>query len=221
MRALLPPRTGARVTPRRSRSLVERLRRGDDRAWARWYDDLAPALTGYARSKGATDPDDLVGDVFAAAAERIATFEGSEAQLRSWAFTIAHHRIADDLRRRRRRSTHVVAPASLEPLAPHAEPEPVEARLDAAGALALLDELTEDQREVIVLRVVAELSLAETAEVTGRPVGAVKALQHRGLARLHRRVHAEEDAVRTVDRHSGTRRPHPAAVSGDDGGGHA
>ena len=49
------------------------------------------------------------------------------------------------------------------------------------GALA---ELTTDQREVLVLRFVADLPLEAVALITGRSVGAVKALQHRGLAQL-------------------------------------
>jgi RNA polymerase sigma-70 factor (ECF subfamily) len=52
------------------------------------------------------------------------------------------------------------------------------------GAVRQLATLTDDQRAVLLLRVVADLSLAETADVLGKPVGAVKALQHRALARL-------------------------------------
>ena len=49
---------------------------------------------------------------------------------------------------------------------------------------ALLSDLTDDQREVLLLRVVAGLSVEETAQAVGRPAGAVRALQHRALARL-------------------------------------
>ena len=48
--------------------------------------------------------------------------------------------------------------------------------------IAALDQLSPDQREVIVLRFVADLSLEQVAEVTKRRVGAVKALQHRADA---------------------------------------
>jgi RNA polymerase sigma-70 factor, ECF subfamily len=54
--------------------------------------------------------------------------------------------------------------------------------------VALLTELTPDQRAVVALRVLGELSLEETARVLGRDVGSVKSLQHRGLARLRRRL---------------------------------
>ena len=58
------------------------------------------------------------------------------------------------------------------------------------GAVRQLATLTDDQRAVLLLRVVADLSLAETAEVLGKPVGAVKALQHRALAKLRADVGA-------------------------------
>ena len=49
---------------------------------------------------------------------------------------------------------------------------------------AMLGCLTDEQREVVLLRVVAGLSVEETAEVVGRRPGAVRALQHRALGRL-------------------------------------
>ena len=49
------------------------------------------------------------------------------------------------------------------------------------GALMLL---TPDQREVVTLRFVADLAIEEVARITGRPIGAVKALQHRALRAL-------------------------------------
>jgi len=57
---------------------------------------------------------------------------------------------------------------------------------------ALLAELTDAQQEVLLLRVVSELSLEETAEVVGRPVTAVKRLQARALERLRRKLSEEE-----------------------------
>jgi RNA polymerase sigma-70 factor, ECF subfamily len=52
--------------------------------------------------------------------------------------------------------------------------------------LNALDALTDDQRTVVLLRFVADLPLRDVARITGRRVGAVKALQHRGLDELQR-----------------------------------
>lgn len=147
-------------------------------------------MRGYVRSKGAADPDDVLGDVFAAAAERIGSFDGDATKLRPWLFTIAHHRLADDQRRRRRRPTDAVDPGVLADLHPPDDDfgDTTAERLDAAGALAMLEWLTDEQRDVVYLRVVAELSITETAAVIGGTPGAVKSLQHRALTRIQRRL---------------------------------
>jgi DNA-directed RNA polymerase specialized sigma24 family protein len=56
--------------------------------------------------------------------------------------------------------------------------------------LEALQELTDLQREVVVLRFVADLPLRDVARLTGRPVPAVKRLQARGLERLAHRLSA-------------------------------
>ncbi|HEX6878345.1 MAG TPA: sigma-70 family RNA polymerase sigma factor, partial [Nocardioidaceae bacterium] len=66
------------------------------------------------------------------------------------------------------------------------------ARVATDGVEALLDELGDDQRAVVMLRVVADLSLEQTAEVLGRSVGAVKQLQRRGLLRLRELMAGKE-----------------------------
>lgn len=185
--------------------LVARLQAGDEPAWAELYQELAGRIAGYARSKGVPDPDDLVGDVFAAAAERIGRFDGGPPQLRSWMFTIAHHRLADDVRRRKRRATAATAPHELDDLDACVDPfGDATERIDADGALALLEWVTDDQREVLTLRILGELSIAETAAIMGRPEGAVKALQHRAIARIQRQLGAQ---------------PYPNTVGDDDGSG--
>jgi RNA polymerase sigma-70 factor (ECF subfamily) len=69
-------------------------------------------------------------------------------------------------------------------------PEPLDPAL-----LAALASLTPDQREVVLLRFVADLSLEDVANVTKRNVGAVKALQHRGLENLGRILPSADGAV--------------------------
>ncbi|MDE0804879.1 MAG: RNA polymerase sigma factor [Acidimicrobiales bacterium] len=170
-------------------TFVARLVDGDEPTWAELYQEHAGRIAGYARSKGVGDPDDLVGDVFAAAAERIGRFDGDRGRLRSWLFTIAHHRLADDLRQRRRRATDPTAPSDFESLTTGPDVlGDADERLDADGALALLDLVTPDQREVLVLRILGGLSIAETADVVAKPPGAIKALQHRAIARIQREL---------------------------------
>ncbi len=142
------------------------------------YEELAPAVRGYFRGRGMRDADDLTGDVFVRVAERLGSFRGDRAALRRWVFTIAHHRLVDEYRRAGRRPD---TPMAELPDAPgHGSPvEPVDPAL-----LLALDALTDDQREVIVLRYVADLPVRDVAEVLGKGSGAVKMLQSRGLDAL-------------------------------------
>ncbi len=141
------------------------------------YRELAPAVLGYLRAQRAPDPEDVLGEVFLQVARDIGRFRGDGAALRRWVFAIAHNRLLDDARRRARRP-RLSDGEPPEQAAPPV-PDPVDEDL-----LAALDALTPDQRQVVLLRFVADLPLAEVARITKRPVGAVKALQHRALENL-------------------------------------
>ncbi|HEX2039914.1 MAG TPA: RNA polymerase sigma factor [Acidimicrobiales bacterium] len=143
------------------------------------YRALAPAVLGYLRAQRAPDPEDVLGEVFLQVARDLHRFSGDEAALRRWVFAIAHNRLLDARRRQGRRpavSHDAVPDRSVPP-----PPEPVDPALVEA-----LQELTADQREVLVLRFVADLPLEDVARITRRRVGAVKALQHRGIESLTR-----------------------------------
>ena len=64
--------------------------------------------------------------------------------------------------------------------------------LEAERALELMNRLNDDQRSVVMLRIIGDLSLEETADVTGKTVASVKQLQRRGLARLRSLMAAQE-----------------------------
>lgn len=148
------------------------------------YRALAPAVLGYLRGIGVAEPEDLLGDVFVQVARSIGTFRGDADQLRRWVFTITRNCLVDDQRRRTRRPAvdHVEIPDAA--ITAEDGPDP---RLVAA-----LAGLTPDQREVVGLRFIADLSLDEVADLTGRPVGAVKSMQHRALAQLARQLEPKE-----------------------------
>jgi RNA polymerase sigma factor (sigma-70 family) len=160
---------------------------GAEWAWEALYRDLAPTVRGYLRAHGAVEPDDLVAEVFLQLARNLHSFEGDEQGFRSWVFTVAHHRLVDERRARGRRPVDPVDAFVIEDAAPHGD---VEAdaleRLSATEARALLDRLSPDQRDVLLLRILAGLTVDEVAAVIGKRPGAVKALQRRALASLQR-----------------------------------
>jgi RNA polymerase sigma-70 factor (ECF subfamily) len=166
--------------------LVEAAKAGHAWALTRIWQQHAPAVTGYLRGHGAAEPQDAASDVFVAVFERIRTFRGDDEALRSFIFTVAHHRLVDELRKRSRRGeTAEYHPESDPRQVGSAEDAALES-LGNARLHQLLGELSSDQREVMLLRVVGDLTLEQTATVLGKRVGAVKALQHRALAALRR-----------------------------------
>lgn len=190
--------TGAQAFHRR----LADARGGDPAAWIGLYDDLAPILHAYLRHQSLDDPDDVAGETLLQVVRDIDRFEGTERQFRSWALAIAHHRMLDARRARRRRPFD---PVPTEDLAASPTPD------DASGAVidalewdevgALLARLTDEQREVVVLRVVNELSLDETARVLDRTVGSVKALQHRAFNALRAHLSDTRNARALHDAH--------------------
>lgn len=152
-----------------------------DRGAAGLYRALAPAVLGYLRAQRARDPEDLLGEVFLQVTRDLPRFKGDASRLRSWVFSIAHNRLIDDGRRRAAR------PQSADATVPELPAPEGEASLDPTLVRALGD-LTSDQREVVFLRFIADLSLADVARITHRRVGAVKALQARALENLSQAV---------------------------------
>ncbi len=164
-------------------------RAGADWAWRELYEDVAPKLTAYARASGAADPEDVVGDVFMKAVAAFERFEGDRRDFRTWMFTLARHRIIDGHRKTVRRRTEPLPPTALVELGPKgdAEQEAMHA-LAKERALAAMASLTPDQHQVMILRILADLTVEEVALVLRKRPRAVRALQARALARLRHKI---------------------------------
>jgi RNA polymerase sigma factor (sigma-70 family) len=162
-------------------------RAGDPDSLEIIYRDLAPAVLGYLRAHGAAEPEDLGSEAFVGVVRNLARFRGDERAFRSWVFAIVHRRLVDERRRRGRRLESPADPGALGLLGPvgNAEQEALE-RVGGRSVLEAVRRLTPDQRAVILLRVLADLPVAEVARVLGKTQGAVKTLQRRALARLAR-----------------------------------
>jgi RNA polymerase sigma factor (sigma-70 family) len=167
-------------------SVLFAARAGAEWAWARIYEELAPPLAGYLRAHGAADPDDLVSEVFLQVVRGLDRFSGPEQAFRAWVFTIAHRRLIDDLRRRARRPVVPVEPETLNDVAGEGGDVTEEALsgLDTERVRAAIEELPPDQRAVLLLRILGDLTIEQIAEAVGKRPGAVKALQRRALRRL-------------------------------------
>jgi RNA polymerase sigma factor (sigma-70 family) len=152
------------------------------------YRDLSPVVTGYLRLHGAAEPDDLASETFLGVFTGLAGFRGDEEALRSWVFTIAHRRLIDDWRKRSRRPQLTDDDADLALLSGGDAEDDALIRVGTEDVHRMCAGLPDDQRSVLLLRVLADLTVEQVAGVMGRSVGSVKALQRRGLRTLRDRL---------------------------------
>lgn len=174
-----------------TRSTSDRIlaaRLGQPWAWEEIYTELAGPVSGYLRARGAGDVEDLTSEVFLQVARDIHRFTGDDVKFRSWVFVIAHRRLIDSHRARARRPQRSELSVDLvEASGGDVEEEGLRA-VAMVELQAVLDSLTDQQKDVLTLRVIGDLSLEQTAEVMGKRVGAVKALQRRALASVKTRL---------------------------------
>jgi RNA polymerase sigma-70 factor (ECF subfamily) len=165
-------------------------RRRDPAAVARIYRAYAPALLRFftAAVGDRRAAEDLTGTVLAAAIEDLPGFRGEVTKLGGWLFRIARHDLYDYRRRAARARTErldqVLDEAALAEDVP--DPQDLAEGLEGDRVVAALNLLSTDQREVLLLRLAAGLTVGEVAATLGKTTGAVKALQRRGLASLAR-----------------------------------
>jgi RNA polymerase sigma-70 factor (ECF subfamily) len=163
---------------------LSRLVAGDDAEWAALYDSLAGDLRAYIARIGARDPDDVLGETMVQLVRDVKRFGGTYDELRPWAFRIARNRVIDSARRRSRRPEDAtdLNDDALADVAPLTEAP------DLDQLSELLSGLTDDQRDALWLRYVADLPLADVAEIMDRDTGAVAALTMRAMRRLRRQL---------------------------------
>ena len=166
-------------------------RAGDDVAWVELYHELAPIIIGYLRAQRLPDAEDVAGEVLLETVRDLGRFRGDAANLRSWVLSIAHHRLLDARRQQARRPR---GSAPVEEATDAAATDDPEAETLAALGFGRLEPalaaLTEEQRAVLLLRVIGDLPIVEVARITGKRPGAVKQLQRRAAEAMRRHLDA-------------------------------
>lgn len=166
-------------------SLLERAQRLETQALIQIYDLYSDEIYRYAvRLSG--DPDlaeECVAETFARLLEAFQHGRGPRQFLRAYLYRIAHNWLTDQLRASRRT---VSLEEASSPIASDDPALEAEERIRQQIVREALLQLTPDQRQVIILRYVEGWDLEEIARAVQKPIGAVKALQHRAIARLRR-----------------------------------
>ncbi len=169
-------------------ALLEKASRADTAALGEIYDRYADKIYAYIYHRvGQVElAEDLTGQVFMRMLEAIRNEQAWRTSFSGWLYRIAHNLVIDHYRRRSRATFVDIDEA---PPISTTEGEPsrsVQASMDREHLRAALNQLTEEQAQVITLRFLEDLSIAEVATLMNKNEGAIKALQYRAVLALRR-----------------------------------
>jgi RNA polymerase sigma-70 factor (ECF subfamily) len=167
---------------------------GNETAFARLWRDSHPPLLRYLRVVTGDAAEDVASEVWLEVSQRLARFRGGEGEFRAWLFTTARRRVID-LRRYTTRHPVLLTGDSgeLERRAPDDTAAAALERMSTDAALDLIASLPSEQAEIIVLRAVVGLDVAQVARIVGKRPGAVRVAAHRGLRALGARLTVASD----------------------------
>ena len=185
-------RTSQSAQVRREEELIRRAQEFDEEALGWLYELFYPKLYNYAYLQlgDIQQAEDLASEVLLRVLESLKGYRFRGVPLAAWVFRIARNCLIDLHRRRQRRPQ-----VELYEGIPNGRDSPQAAteRAIAQSELRLaLTKLTEEQRQVIILKFVEGMDNASVARVLGRSQGAVKSLQHRALVSLRKILSSQE-----------------------------
>ena len=161
---------------------AERAREGDDDALRLLYLLYADNVYGYVLAivHDEHDAEDITSEVFSKLPRALTRYQAGATPVAAWLLRVSRNAALDHLRAQRS-----VPRAEIHAVSAAAEPRARERAADLRAALAALPF---DQRQVMLLRLVAGMSPGEVALELGRSVDAIHALQHRARRRLRREL---------------------------------
>ncbi|MQC26298.1 MAG: sigma-70 family RNA polymerase sigma factor [Chloroflexi bacterium] len=167
------------------KQLLQNAINGDQQAFASIYDTYVDEIYRfiYFRVEDQPTAEDITSTVFLRAWENLGGFEIRKAPFKAWIYHIARNAVIDHYRASKSNTSleaiHNVADAGATSVT-----QPVETLVEGEKLAKLLPELTEDQRNVLVLKFVQGYSKKEVADALGKRQGAIRALQMRALQAL-------------------------------------
>ncbi len=188
-RAVEPP---AKESTEAIRRLVERAQEGDREALEELYLLHFDRIYSYLHMSVGNrhDAEDLTTQTFLKMLESIKRFRWQSAPFSAWLFRIAHNLAMDHFRATRRWQPEEEVPEPAGETEPSAEAAAFQS-LGRQSMLDLIEDLSEEQKQVLTLKFVFNLPNAEVATVLGKTEGAIKSLQHRALVSLQKQMNLE------------------------------
>jgi RNA polymerase sigma-70 factor (ECF subfamily) len=167
-------------------ALVELARGGDSEAFGQLYDHYQGSVYRfvYYRTRSQTLAEDLTSETFLRALRNMSGFRWQGRDFGAWLMTIARNLCTDHFKAGRTRLEQTTEDMGVHDDATEGPENAVMAGLTNELLLDGLRQLSDEQRDCLIMRFLQGLSIAETAEVLGRSEGAVKQLQLRGVRNL-------------------------------------
>ncbi len=178
------------ISPDDLRQVIRQAKRGNNEAISRLYEAYAQLIYRYiAYRVPESDAEDLTAEVFINMVEGLPKYEYTGAPFEAWLYRIAAARVADYHRQSGRRK-QVELTDNLAESGPHPE-ERMLRQQELEKLQAAVQQLSEEQQSVIILRFVERKSHDEVAQILGKTVSNVKSIQHRALTRLAKLLGSE------------------------------
>jgi RNA polymerase sigma-70 factor (ECF subfamily) len=173
--------------------LIRRAQQGDQQALVDIYQRCQPSIYTYIfyRIGDQALSEDLTAEVFVRMIDKLPAFVQDKRPILAWLYTIARNLVIDHYRRAGKQVPLLIEESLMVDDELNRPPALVEQRLNRQNLIKALRHLTEEQRQVIVLKFVEDRSNAEVAVLLDKTEGAVKSLQHRALAALQRVLEQE------------------------------
>ena len=186
------------IIEERESTLVTRATERDHDAFSQLYTIYFDRIYRYVRLKlgNAVEAEDITSSVFFNAWRTISAFSPQrESSFAAWLFRLAHNAVVDRFRSMREMVS--LDAAEMRPTMYTVLPGPeaqVERKFTIYELSAALAQLTEEQREVVLLRFVEGLSAREVGDIMGKQEGAVRGMQFRAIEALRRVMFRRHEA---------------------------
>ncbi len=178
-------------------AVLESAIRGDQACFGELWRELNPRLERFLYAQGAMgDPpaSDVASETWLQVVRDLPSFKGDFADFRSWLYQIARNRMVDAARARARRPQSSMDIAELDPMASLEDVAVgVANRTELREIIAKIQALPTAQCEVLMLRIVADLTVEETAAALKKKPNAVRVLTHRALTALRQELGVGEE----------------------------